>query len=182
MSKAKQLVVKESVRELKQLLGNVNVTISSRLMMLIAIKSNEGEHLSKRKLGKLLGVSSSSIQIWRLLYEQGGISLLMEDKRVGFKPSIISPAEHEKIESKLNDPSNGLRGYVELQQWIQEEFGKSVKYNTLLKYCGRHFGSKSKVSRKSHVKKDPVAVEELKKTSDKSVGISMKKTKISTKK
>ena len=49
-------------------------------------------------------------------------------------------------------------------------------------YSGRNFGSKSKVSRKSHVKKDPVAVEELKKTSDKSVGISMKKTKISTKK
>jgi len=71
-----------------------------------------------------------------------------------------------------------LRGYVELPQWISEEFGKSVKYNTLLKYCSRNFGSKSKVSRKSHVKKDSVAVEELKKTSR----ISMKKTKISTKK
>ena len=78
MSKSKQLIVKESVRELKQLLITVNVTISSRLRMLIAIKSNEGKSLSKRKLGKLLGVSSSSIQIWRLLYEQGGISLLMK--------------------------------------------------------------------------------------------------------
>lgn len=182
MSKAKQLLVKESVRELKQLLRTVNVTISSRLRMLIAIKSHEGESLSKRKLGKLLGVSSSSIQIWRLLYDQGGLSLLMEDKRIGFKPSILTPSEHKKIEAKLNDPCNGLRGYVELQQWISEAFGKSVKYNTLLKYCGRNFGSKSKVSRKSHVKKDPEAVEELKKTSDKSVGISTKKTKISTKK
>ena len=182
MSKAKQLIVKESVRELKHLLITVNATISSRLRMLIAIKSNEGESLSKRKLGKLLGVSSSSIQIWRSLYEQGGISLLMEDKRIGFKPSIITPSEHEKIKAKLNDPCNGLRGYVELQQWIQEEFGKSVKYNTLLKYCGRNFGSKSKVSRKSHVKKAPEAVEELKKTSDKSVGTSTKKTNMSTKK
>ena len=77
----------------------------------------------------------------------------MEDKRIGFKPSIINPSEHEQIETKLNDPCNGLRGYIELQEWISEEIGKSVKYNTLLKYCGRNFGSKSKVSRKSHIKK-----------------------------
>ena len=150
MSKAKQLVVKESVRELKQLLSKVSVTVSSRIRMLIMIKSNEGKHLSKRELGKLLGVSSSSIQIWRLLYEQGGISLLMKDNRIGFKPSVINPSEHEQIEARLNDPCNGLRGYVELQQWISEEFGKSIKYNTLLKYCGRNFGSRSKVSGKRH--------------------------------
>ena len=114
------------------------------------IKSNEGEDLFKRELGKLLGVSSSSIQIWRLHYEQGGISLLMKDNRIGFKPSVINPSEHEQIEARLNDPCNGLRGYVELQQWISEEFGKSIKYNTLLKYCGRNFGSRSKVSGKRH--------------------------------
>ena len=50
--------------------------------------------------------------------KQCGLSLLLEDKRIGFKPSLISPEEHEKIEAKLNDPTNGLRGYVELQDWI----------------------------------------------------------------
>jgi len=39
----------------------------------------------------------------------------LEDKRIGFKPSLISPEEHAKIKEKLNDPTNGLRGYVELQ-------------------------------------------------------------------
>jgi transposase len=148
--------------------------------MLILIKNNEGESLSKHKLGKMLGVSSSSIQIWRRLYERGGLCLLLEDKRIGYKPSIISEAEHEKIEAKLNNPSNGLRGYVELQAWISQEFNKPIKYNTLLKYCGRHFGSKSKVARKSHVKKDLQAVEAFKKTSDKSAGISMKNTERNT--
>jgi transposase len=176
MSKAKQLYVKESVPALKKLLANRSVTISNRLRMLILIKNNEGKNYSKIELGELLGVSSSSVQIWRKLYEDGGIVLLLEDKRVGFKPSLISEEEHEQIESKLNDPCNGLRGYVELQEWIRCEFSKSVKYNTLLKYCGRHFGSKSKVARKSHIKKDLQAVEDLKKTSDKSVGKSMKPT------
>jgi len=128
----------------------------------------------------MLGVSSS-IQIWRKLYEKGGLSLLLEDKRIGFKPSLITQEEYEKIEAKLHDPTNGLRGYVELQEWISAEFDKTIKYNTLLKYCGRNFGSKSKVARKIHVKKDLQAVEDLKKTSDKSAAISMKKTKRDTK-
>ena len=76
---------------------------------------------------------------------------------------MISQEEHERIGTKLNDPTNGLRGYVELQEWIRQEFDKSIKYNTLLKYCGRNFGSKSKVARKSHTKKDLQAVEAKKK-------------------
>jgi len=121
----------------------------------------------------MLGVSSSSTQIWRKLYKQGGLALLLKDGRIGFKPSVISKEEHEQIKLKLYEPTNGLRGYVELQDWIDQEFGKQIKYNTLLKYCGRHFGSKSKVARKSHVKKDLQAVEDLKKTSDASAAISM---------
>ena len=85
MSKAKQLYVRENVPELKRLLTNRSVTISNRIRMLILIKNNESECLSKNKLGKMLGVSSSSVQIWRKLYEEGGMSLLLEDKRIGFK-------------------------------------------------------------------------------------------------
>jgi len=65
--------------------------------------------------------------------------------------SLISQEEHERIATKLHNPTNGLRGYVELQEWISQEFNKTIKYNTLLKYCGRNFGFKSKVSRKSHI-------------------------------
>ena len=177
MSRAKQLYVNESVTELKKLLANRSATLSNRIRMLILIKNNEGKSYSKTMLGEMLGVSSSSVQIWRKQYETGGLSLLLEDKRIGFKPSVISQEEHKEIESKLNDPTNGLRGYVELQDWISKEFNKTIKYNTLLKYCGRNFGSKSKVARKSHVKKDLQAVEDLKKTSVKSARNSMKPTK-----
>ena len=83
MSRAKQLYVSESVSALKKLLVNRSVTVSNRIRMLILIKNNESESLSKQKLGKLLGVSSSSVQIWRKLYEDGGLSLLLEDKRIG---------------------------------------------------------------------------------------------------
>ena len=86
------------------------------------------------------------------------------EKREG-RPSLISKAEHKKLESKLKDPTNGLRGYTALQTWVEKEFNKSIKYNTLLKYAMRHFQSKVKVARKSHVKKDVEAVEDFKKNS-----------------
>ncbi|HEY0299080.1 MAG TPA: winged helix-turn-helix domain-containing protein [Arachidicoccus sp.] len=60
-----------------------------------------------------------------------------------------------------------MAGYVELQEWIEKEFQKEVKYNTVLKYAMRHFGSSVKVARKSHVKKDEQAVAVFKKTSRK---------------
>lgn len=65
----------------------------------------------------------------------------------------------------MHDPQNGLRGYIELLSWAEEEFKKSIKYNTLLKYATRHFGSKIKTARKSHAKKDDDAVNTFKKTS-----------------
>ncbi|MBK7739611.1 MAG: winged helix-turn-helix domain-containing protein [Saprospiraceae bacterium] len=54
-----------------------------------------------------------------------------------------------------------------MQQWIEQEFKKEVRYNTILKYAMRHFGSRVKVARKSHVKKDSEAVITFKKTSRK---------------
>jgi hypothetical protein len=66
--------------------------------------------------------------------------------------------------------------------WIEKEFNKQVKYNTLLKYSIKNFGSKVKVARKSHVKKDEEAVSAFKKTSVKSVKKPLKRKKINTKK
>jgi hypothetical protein len=48
-------------------------------------------------------------------------------------------------------------------------FKKEIKYNTLLKYTNREFGTSVKIARKSHVKKDLEAVSAFNKTSLKSV-------------
>jgi hypothetical protein len=40
-----------------------------------------------------------------------------------------------------------------------------MKYITLVKYTQRHFGSKIKVARKGHVKKNDTEVDSFKKTS-----------------
>lgn len=168
MSAPKIIIVKESEMQLKALLKGSSKIIVPRIKMLLVIKQNQQTGISKRALADLLGVNPNSVQTWRSIYEQGGLSLLCSHKKTGFRPSVFNQNEHQMIEQKLMDSKNGLRGYTELLTWIEQEFGKPVKYNTLLKYCTRKFASKIKVARKSHVKKDQEAVEAFKKTSLKS--------------
>jgi hypothetical protein len=115
MSREKQLFVKEEVIELKRLLANRSVTISNRIRMLFLIKNNEGSNFSKHTLGKMLGVSSSSVQVWRKLYEEGGLSLLMEDKRIGFKPLVkkrFSPINCLNLWKKSDNAANQINDAI----------------------------------------------------------------------
>ena len=168
MSKATIIHIKESSKELKQLQKNQPLTIIKRLNMLLELKKNGVNGLSKRQLAKLIGVDPNSIQKWRTIYVNAGIKGIISHGRIGFKPSLITKEEHKKIEHKLNQPKNALRGYKELMQWIKDEFGKEIKYTTVVEYSKRHFGSKIKVARKSHLLKDELALTAFKKTSVKS--------------
>ena len=164
MSKAKIILINESSKELKQLQKNQPLTIIKRLNMLIELKKNGVNGLSKRELAKLIGVDPNSIQKWRTIYIKEGIKGIVSHGRIGFKPSLITKEEHKKIAHKLNQPKNALTGYKELMQWIKDEFGKEIKYTTVVEYAKRHFGSKIKVARKSHILKDEVAMATFKKT------------------
>jgi len=164
MSAPKKVIVKESISELKAFLKKSGCLIAPRIRMLIEIKKNEQAGISKRELADILGVNHNSVQTWRGLYLSGGIELLCSHKKTGFRPSVISKEEHLVIKSLLNNPANGLRGYNELMIYLEKEFNKKIKYNTLLKYCIKNFKSSVKVARKSHVKKDIDAVNTFKKT------------------
>lgn len=160
-----QINVKESIQELRKLQRNSGPLIAKRLLMLIEIKRHEKTGISKRELSKITGINHNSIVKWRNIYKKEGIEPLLTHGRIGgFKKSVISKEEHAKIEKKLNDPKNGIRGYIELLDWVKKELDKDIKYITLLKYAQRHFGSKIKVARKSHVKKDDTQVDTFKKT------------------
>ena len=165
MSLPKIVLVKESLSELRKLQKKSIPLIANRIKVLIEFKKYEKRGISKRAVAVNTGLNQNSVQSYRTLYLRGGLALLIQyEKREG-RPSLISKAEHKKLETKLKDPNNGLRGYTALQTWVEKEFNKSIKYNTLLKYAMRHFQSKLKVARKSHVKKDIEAVEGFKKSS-----------------
>jgi transposase len=165
----KKMIIKETEKEIKKLLKKSNPFIGQRLRVLLILKKNEALGISKREVAKLAGVDPNSVQNWRTLYINTGIEGLMKHQKTGFRPSVFNAIDHQKLETKLNDPQNGLQGYVELKDWIEKESGKIFNYNTLLYYCIRNFKSSLKVARKSHAKKDQNEVDTFKKTSDESV-------------
>lgn len=179
MALPKQINIKESLVELKSILKSSSPLIAPRIKVLIVLKKNEKIGISKRAVSEAVGVNHNSVQTWRTMYIKGGLKLIQSHNKKGFKPSVFNQEEHAAIEKKLKDPKNGLRGYIELKAWVEEEFKKHVKYNTLLKYSIKNFGSKVKVARKSHIKKDEAKVEAFKKTSIKSVK-NPAKTKVKT--
>jgi transposase len=165
MSNALITPVKESLQELRLILKSSIPFLQPRIKLLLVLKKYDNKPVSKRELMEQTGLCSYSVHKWRTLYHTGGLASLLKHNKTGFKPSKITAAQHKKLAAKLNDPENGIRGYKELQQWILSEFKSQISYNTLLKYCIKNFGSKVKVARKYHAKKDNELVNTFKKTS-----------------
>jgi transposase len=169
IARAKILGIKETEKEIKQLLKESITFIGQCLRVLLILKQNESTGISRREVAKLAGVAPDSVQKWRALHMNNVIEALLNHVRTGFKPSVFNTIEHKMLETKLQNPQNGLQGYVELKDWLEKELGKTFNYNTLLYYCIRNFKSSVKVSRKSHFKKDEKQGISFKKTSDESV-------------
>jgi transposase len=169
MSKAIVFTIRESIPEIKKLIKSYEPFLAQRLKVLFECKKNEETGISLRDLAKHTGYCQASVHSWRSLYINGGLDMLLTHERKCNKPTSFSPHEHDMLNDKLRNSENGLIGYKELQRWIESEMGKVVKYKTVYSYTRKNFGTKIKVARKSHVKKDNDAVEVFKKSSVKSV-------------
>jgi hypothetical protein len=166
MAFAKQVIIKEDLVTLKIHAKKGNELIKKRMRFLIELKKGKSGAQSKLVLADKLGVNHNSIIKWRNLYLSSGIEVLLQDGRKGgYKPSVVTKQEHEKLKTLLSDKHNQLVGYTELLNWVNKELKKDMKYITLVKYVERHFGTRIKVARKSNVKKDLEAVNTFKKTS-----------------
>lgn len=163
MALPKSVPVKENLKELRALQKNCKRLFIPRLRMLEIIKQSD-KPMSKHALAKAVGVNHNSIQKWRKMYLEGGLDGLLTHKTTASAPFMFTKEERDKIYNKLKDPKGGVRGYKELLLWVEEELGKTVKYNSLMVFCRKQFGTKIKVARKSHVKKDEEAVNTFKKT------------------
>lgn len=161
MAKAKEIIVKESLQELKGILKNASSRIRPRIQMLIAIKKSP-KTLTKYELAEEMGVNHNSITSWRRMYEKGGIAIITHHNQGGKRREVIDAPTRKAIEKRLNSPKDGFTSYKELQQWIDEHYIKGVRYITVVKYVQREFGAKLKVARKSHVGKDAKAVKGIK--------------------
>ena len=157
--------IKETLVELRKLKQKeTSSVIKKRLLVLIEFKKNETYGISKLAVSKTTLVNHNSVLKWRNIYIKEGLQgLLKPSLSRKPKPCVLNATEHKAIEEKLKTPTNGINGYKELMDWVKKELNIEIKYITLVKYVQRNFGAKLKVARKSHIKKNPQAVEDFKK-------------------
>jgi hypothetical protein len=112
----------------------------------------------------------------------GRNKLLISHSKTGFRPSLITADQELILKEKLNNPLNGMVGFIELLDWFNNTFKTDINYKTFHGFVVRKYKAKIKTARKSHIKKDAQAVETFKKTSSRSVKtLSMKKRKVTKK-
>ena len=163
MGKVFEITIKESFSELK-LAQRKEKNPKKKLRILSLILTKEEKFLRRVDLAKYLGVNITTLNKWTNKYKDSGLKGMLEMKSGGKRREIVPASIHKEIEDKLNDFSTPLQGYNDAVLWIKQEFGYDIKYHTLRAFMIRNFGTKLKVPRKSHYKKDEVAFEAFKKT------------------
>lgn len=181
MSSPTTFRIKESESDIKKRMKVSSAMIGKRLHALLVFKQHEHSGISKRLVAEAIGVNHNSVQTWRTNYIEGGIKALMTHSNTGYKPSKINKQQEKALKVKLSDESNGIVGFNELLDWFDKKFKTEINYKTFHGFVVRKFKAKIKVARKSHVKKDPAAIEAFKKTSGKSAEKSSPKTRMAIK-
>jgi len=164
MGRTSKITIKENLETLKtRYKKESNSKLKLRIQCLIYTK--EVKYTTQTILATHIGIDYSSLKRWLKQYNEEGLESYLSIKSGGNKASIISEEIHKKLSDKLNDSAAPLKGYWEAQQWVRDNFGLEIKYNTLRTYLIRHFKTKIKAPRKSHYKKDDQAIEAFFKTS-----------------
>jgi len=163
MGRISRLSIQESVKELKLLLRKqTSLANINRLQTLIIIQENRFR--TRYDISVHIGVTRRTIERWLSDYSSGGIDNLLISGKRNRKSSLISNEIHKGLEQRLMNSEQGFISYVDAQRWIESEYDLKLKYNTVREHLIRHFETKIKSPRKSHVKKDPKAVAAFLKT------------------
>ena len=167
MGKVFEITIKESLSTLKSL-HKKEKSQKKQLRLLSLILTKEEKFTRRVDLAKFLGVNIDTLNIWTEKYKKLGLKKMLSVNSGGNRRETVPKSIHKEIEAKLNDSASPLQGYTDAVLWINQEFGYQIKYHTVRAFMIRNFGTKLKVPRKSHYKKDEVAFESFKKTSESS--------------
>ena len=147
--------VSEDILFLKRAIKVGSSSFRCRIKMLLLIHS--GVH-NNTSLAHKAGSGVRSIVRWKQIYLLGGYEALIADNRGGDRKSNIDSATKQRIKEKLSEAQCAFTSYKQAQEWISEELQIDKQYHAVYQYLRRNFGTKLKVGRKSHIKKDESAV------------------------
>ncbi|WP_103867092.1 transposase, partial [Aquimarina sp. I32.4] len=114
MGKHILLEVKESSSHLRNLIRKeTNPKNVLRLQSLLHIR--ESSFSTQSALAEHLGYHVRSMELWLKLYKEGGLfAMLLNSKEKQQRKRIITPAVHDGLSKRLNNPEQGFHSYVKL--------------------------------------------------------------------
>ena len=144
----------ETLEELSELRRKAVKTIDyQRLTVLMWFK--EGVVTSIKEAAELLGLHRNTISRWLKIYKDKGLQEYQVRAKPGPTSQRVLPAQHfEALRERVNDPDGGFDSYVQAKKWLAKEHGIEVNYSTLHALMRREFGTRLKVPRPSHPKKN----------------------------
>lgn len=132
-----------------------------RLQMLWWIKS--GQIRYRQEISERLGRSPATITRWLLLYRQGGLAALLEERKAPGAIPQIRGETLEKLKQQLAS-EEGFRSYGAIVDWLQQECGLTMAYETVRQFVRHKLQAKLKVPRPRSLKQAPEAIATFKET------------------
>jgi len=155
--------IKESIEELVKIRkSQTSLKQEKRVECLILLKGNRFK--SQKAVAEYLKVSLKTIDRWLRIYRNEGIKGLTSAMTRNKPSKLITPEVHTALKAKLEDSQSPLLGYWQAKQWLMDTHQVAINYHWLRKYLIKHFKTKLKSPRKSHLNKDPQAKEAFFKT------------------
>lgn len=163
MARPFKIEIAESVEYLEKSLAKTrSVSHKQKLQMLDWVKS--GLVKPHQELAQRLERNPSTISRWLQKYRQGGLCALLEVKTAPGQAPKIDTVMLEGLKARLAQ-AQGFRSYIEIKQWLKQEYGREINYKSVHKTVRYRLKAKLKVPRPQSHKQDPQAVSTFQKTS-----------------
>ena len=145
--------IKESVDSLKKLKRSTQAFhLLKRIEMLVCLKTER--YATRELLANHLSISTRSLERWIGKYMTKGLSGLLSYQSNTRRSNLITPQIHAALKERLESSTQPFIGYWDAHRWVCETYHISIGYHWLRVYMIKYFGSKLKVGRKSHYRKD----------------------------
>jgi transposase len=157
MSRPLKLDIKESVADLKTLLGQQKTAQGKeRVQALYLLKLGEKKTITA--LATLLGRHRVTIQDWLALYRAGGMKALLAEKHARGRQSSIPPWAVKALHKRLQQPE-GFASYERIQQWLDDTLGVKASYAAVYRLAHYKLKAKLKVAKRQSPEQDPEKVQ-----------------------
>ena len=164
MGRQAAIIVLETSNELN-ILYKQTKDYKSKLKVKSLIHTKNNKYKTRQELANHLEIGVRTLFDWMQLYKTKGLSAFIISTSGGAHNNVIPSSVKTAIEKKLNNSKEPLQGYKDAVHWVSNNYNIDINYQTLRSFMINKFGTKLKQPRKSHYKKNEIAFETFKKTS-----------------